>query len=69
MNPGDLVQFTLVGFNHVHHEVKIGIFLNETQEMVDQQKDHRRYANILDVNGEVVETYNYLKINYENENL
>jgi hypothetical protein len=65
MKPGDLVQFTLTGYNYVHHEVKIGIFLNETEVMVDPQRDMRRYAEILDGNGEVVKTYNYLKINYE----
>lgn len=65
MKRGDLVQFTLTGYNYVHHEVKIGIFLNETDVMVDPQRDMRRYAEILDGNGEVVKTYNYLKINYE----
>jgi len=65
MKTGDLVQFTLTGYNYVHHEVKIGIFLHETDVMVDPQKVMRRYAEILDGNGEVVKTYNYLKINYE----
>lgn len=71
MKPGDLVQYTLVGYNYIHPEVYIGIFLNETEEMVDPQDVplQRRYVNILDRNGKVVKTYNYLKINYENETL
>jgi hypothetical protein len=62
---GDLVQFTRVGFNYVHREVKIGIFLNETEEVVDQNHNKLRYAEIMNHDGEIVKTYNYLKINYE----
>jgi len=65
IHKGDLVQFTRVGYNYVYGEVRIGIFLSETDHIADPPRDLRRYVNILDQSGEVVETYNYLKINYE----
>lgn len=38
MKPGDLVQFTLPGYSYyIRSEVKVGIFLSETEEMVDSQ--------------------------------
>ena len=67
MKTGDLVQYIFdVGYNHIYSDkVKIGIFLNETDEMVDPRGicDQRRYSNILTADGKIVKTYNYLKIN------